>query len=195
MTLNNTYFETRGKDVSVPIPDTPGYTPPTPPTPPTPGSGSVPSIPRPVFSGVMSVTLYNNSSEPNRVSKSITSIFTDTIAIKEDTDIFRPVIYINTSTDLLNVNYMQIGTRYYFATVSLLPGNLYRIEGSSDALMTFADQIRNTTALLGRSQSGYNRYLADNKVKLNAYEQVKRLEFTSGFSKTLNYYLITIGGV
>ena len=60
MSLNNTYFETHGKDVTVPIPDTPGYTPPSPPTPPTPGSGSEPIIPRPSHDGTVSVTFYKN---------------------------------------------------------------------------------------------------------------------------------------
>lgn len=194
MSLNNTYFESKGKDVSTPIPDTPGYTPPIVPVPPSPGSGSEPYIPRPSFSGVMSITLYNNSSEPNRVSKSLSSIYSASISIKDDTSIFTPVVYLNTSSNLTDVNYMRLGGRYYFAKVSLLPGNLYMIEGISDPLMTFSDQIRSTVALIGRSQSGYNRYLADNRVKLNAYEQVKRLEFPTGFSKTQHYYLITIGG-
>lgn len=194
MSLNNTYFETKGKDVTNPIPVDPGYIPPLPPTPPTPEPGSTPNIPRPTFSGEVSVTFYINESEPNRVSKVISIVSSETITIKEPCSIFSPVIYINTSSDLTSVNYMQMGGRYYFAKVTMLPGNLYMIEGKSDPLMTFGDQIRNNTALLARSQSMYNRYLPDNKVKLNAYEQVKILEFTSGFSKTQKYYLITIGG-
>lgn len=194
MALNNTYFESKGRDITNPIPDTPGYVPPDVPTPPSPDPGSTPTIPRPTFSGNVSVTFYNNESEPNRLSKVLTSVLSESILIKEACSIFTPVIYINTSSDLTSVNYMKMGDRYYFAKVSMLPGNLYMIEGKSDPLMTFGDQIRNNTALLARSQSMYNRYLPDNKVKLNAYEQVKILEFSSGFSKTQNYYLITIGG-
>lgn len=194
MALNNTYFESKGRDITNPIPDTPGYVPPDVPTPPSPDPGSTPTIPRPTFSGNVSVTFYNNESEPNRLSKVLTSVLSESILIKEACSIFTPVIYINTSTDLTSVNYMQIGDRYYFAKVTLMPGNLYRIEGKSDPLMTFNSQIRGNTALIARSQSTYNRYLADNRVKLNSYEQVKILEFTSGFSKTQNYYLITIGG-
>ena len=194
MALNNTYFETKGRDITTPIPETPSYVPPVVPTPATPDPGSVPVIPRPTFSGNVSVSLYNNESEPNRVDKSISLIMSDSIVIKDECSLFTPVIYINTSTDLTNVNYMKIADRYYYAKVALLSGDLYMITGNSDALMTFASGIRSNTALVTRSQSSFNRYLPDGKVKLNAYEQVKCLEFPTGFSKTLNYYLITIGG-
>ena len=87
MALNNTYFETKGRDITTPIPDTPGYVPPSPPSPPSPDPGSVPSITPPVFSGNTSVALYVNSSEKNRVDKVLSSVFSDTIVIKDNVDI------------------------------------------------------------------------------------------------------------
>ena len=90
---------------------------------------------------------------------------------------------------------MQIDNRYYYATVHMLPGGgRYRIVGHSDVLMTFKDQIRNQVGIIARNQNSYNRFLNDDRVKLNSYEQVRTLEFPSGFSKSMNYYLITIGG-
>ena len=49
-------------------------------------------------------------------------------------------------------------------------------------------------AIIKRNQNSYNRFLSDERIKLNAYEQVKTLKFSSGFSKTMQYYLVTIGG-
>lgn len=195
MSLNNTYFESKGRDISVPIPDSPGYTPPTPPTPPTPGSGSDPVIPRPSFSGNVSCTLYVNSSEIIALDKNLSSVMSCTLALKEDVDIESPVVYINTSTDLTSCNYMKIEDRYYFAHVELQPGgSVYKVVGNTDPLMTFRSAIRDQIGIIGRNQNSYNRFLQDNRVKLNAYEQVKTLEFPSGFSKTMQYYLIAIGG-
>lgn len=195
MSLNTTYFEPKKVYEPLPIPDTPGYVPPAPPTPPSPDPGSTPVIPVPSFSGNVSLTLYNNSSEQRKLDKSISSIFTDTIIIKDSVSVVDPVIILNTSTDLTGVNYMQLGNRYYYAKVEMLPGGgRYRITGHSDVLMTFKDQIRNQIGVINRNQNSYNRFLKDDRVKLNAYEQVRTLEFSSGFSKELHYYLIAIGG-
>ena len=195
MALNNTYFETKGKDITFPIPVQPSYVPPDVPTPQTPTPGSVPSIPVPTFSGNVSCTLYVNESERNQLDKIITSKLSDTIVIKEEVDVLNPIVYIKTSTDITGVNYMKLDDRYYYAHVQLLPGgDIYKVTGETDPLMTFKDAIRNNTGLISRNQNFYNRFLNDERVKLNAYEQVKTLKFSSGFSKTMQYYLITIGG-
>lgn len=194
MSLNNTYFESNKIYEPLPIPETPGYIPPSPPTPPTPGSGSEPVIPRPSFSGNIPVVIYNNSSENNAVNKNLASVYSCTITVKDELSIFTPSFDITTSTDLTGCNYAKVGDRYYFARITLLSGDLYRIECNCDRLMTFADQLKLQTGLIGRNLNQYNRFLPDNRVKLNSYESVKTLEFSGGFSKDLKYYLIAIGG-
>lgn len=195
MSLNNTYFEPKKLYEPLPIPETPGYVPPVVPTPDTPDPGSIPSITPPVFSGNVSCTIYNNSSEIIALDKSLSSVLSCTLSLKEDVSIENPIVYINTSTDITNCNYLKLEDRYYFAHVEMLPGgDMYKVVGKTDPLTTFKDQIRNQTAIIGRNQNSYNRFLQDNRVKLNAYEQVKTLEFTSGFSKTMQYYLVAIGG-
>lgn len=195
MALRNTYFESNKVYEPLPIPEQPGYVPPVVPVPPEPSPGSEPDIPRPVLTGNVECILYINSSENNKVDKELDDVATFTLLLKDSVDIFNPEIIINSSTDLTTVNYMKLGDRYYYAHVELLPsGSLYRIKGECDALMSFKDQIRQQTAIIGRNQNSYNRYLQDNRIKLNSYEQVKTLPFSGGFSKTLYYYLITIGG-
>lgn len=196
MSLNRTYFETKGRDISTPIPDTPSYVPPSPPTPPSPDPGNVPSITPPSFTGSTSIELYVNSSERNRVDKALTSVYTGSVVLKDNVDILNPEIKeFTTNANLPDCNYMKLGDRYYYAHVQMLPGgNRYKIVGETDPLMTFKDEIRNQTGLIRRNQNFYNRYLNDERVKLNAYEQVKTLMFPSGFSKTMQYYLVTIGG-
>ena len=106
MALLNTYFETKGKDITNPIPDTPGYIPPVVPTPPTPGSGSTPNIPRPTYSGNVTITFYNNSSDNNEVNKSISQKDEKTVVFKEDVDLIEPSIVINSDSDVVTSNYM-----------------------------------------------------------------------------------------
>ena len=195
MALTRSYFESKGRDVTTPIPATPGYTPPTPPAPPTPGSGTVPVIPATTFDGSVTCNIYINSSENNKLDKDLTNIVSTNVMFKEDTDLVNPYIVIDTSTDITGCNYMQLGDKYYYITsIECLPGGLYGINGHVDVLMTYRDQIRQQTGLIARNLNSYNRFLNDERVKLFAYEQVKTLAFSSGFSKIMQYYLVTIGG-
>ena len=185
------YFRNKTKYIPQPIPPTPPYTPPTPPTPPTTESGSVPSIPRYTFTGNVTCNLYVNNSDTNVLNKSLTLKKSDNISIKEDTSIVTPSILINSDVDLSGINYMKLDNYYYYASVTLLNGNLYRIDGKMDGLMS-AD-YSNCKGLLNRSACKYNEYQA-NDIPIASYEQIKTLSFSNGFSKELKYLLVTVGG-
>lgn len=194
MALNNTYFESKGRDVSVPIPDTPGYTPPSPPTPPSPDPGSVPSIPRPTFTGSTSVSFYNNSSDNNVLNKSISSTTSKTVVFKEDVDLIEPVIILQNDSNVQNSNYMQMLGRYYYITsIECMPGNLLKVKAKVDVLMSYKDQIRSNSAIITRNASTVNTYIPDNKMKITSYTTVNTIKATSGFSNSLNYYLLAVG--
>lgn len=190
MALNNTYFETRGKDVSVPIPDSPGYTPPTPPTPPTPGSGSTPVIPRPTYSGETTVTFYNNLSDNNVVSKNLTEVTSASITVKDDMNLVNPTLIINGTIDC---NYMHMLGRYYYIQCEAIPGGLTRITGHSDGLMSFASDIKSQYAIIERNSTNVNSYLPDPERKITAYKTSHAIKFSGSFSKTLQHYLLTTG--
>ena len=174
-----------------PIPPTPPYDPPTPPTPPIPEGGSTPDIPRPSFSGELSCTLYVNDSDTNVVSKSIRSVFSCTINVKGNVDIVNPIIIIDSDDDITGCNYMRLGNYYYYASITLLTGNLYQINAHMDGLMS-AD-IRSCIANVNRSASKYNKYINDS-IPQASYEEVKTLQFSGGFNKSMQYLLVTIGG-
>lgn len=196
MALRNTYFESNKVYEPLPIPDQPGYDPPTPPIPPTPSSGSIPDIPRPAHSGSVECILYINSSENNALDKNISVVTSDSLVIKDDVDMINPSILYSSSNDLSNVNYMRFNGKYYFVrSIESIPGNIWKINGHVDVLMTYKEDIRNQIAIVGRNSNQYNRYLNDDRIKTVAYEQVKTLQFPSGFSKTMQYYLIAIGGI
>lgn len=199
MSLRRSYFESKGRDVTTPIPETPGYTPPVVPTPQEPIPGSVPNIPRPTFSGTSTtVTLYNCTAEDRVVNKSsyLTSILSDTITIKEQCDLIDPVIYLNTSTSIINCNYMQAFGRYYFIREkTLIKGNLYAIHAHEDVLYTFKDQILTQEGIIARQENKYNLYLDDEKYKVTGQVIERTLKFSkSPLTKSLQYVLLTTGG-
>ena len=194
MALLNTYFETKGKDITNPIPDTPGYVPPVVPTPPTPGSGSTPSIPRPTYSGNVTITFYNNSSDNNEVNKSITQKDEKTVVFKEDVDLIEPSIVIESDSDVVSSNYMYMLNRYYFIkNIDAMPGSLIRINAKVDPLMTYATAIKANQAILTRNSNQTNTYIPDGKMKITSYTTVNTIKSTAGFSNSLNYYLLAAG--
>ena len=194
MALNNTYFESRGRDISVPIPETPGYTPPSPPTPPTPGSGSTPVIPRPTFTGSTTVSFYNNASDNNVLNKNITSTASATVVFKEPVDLIEPVLVVNNNSNIIASNYMQmLGRYYYISSIDCMPGNLLRVKAKVDPLMSWKDAIKSNNAIITRNAGNVNTYLNDSKMKITAYTTVNTIKSSSAISNTLKYYLLTAG--
>ena len=193
MALNKTYFETKGRDVTIPIPDTPGYVPPTPPTPPTPGDGDHPTIPTPTFSGDTTIYLYVNNSERNVITKNLSSETSVTISIKGKVSTKTPVIVLN--GDYSGYNYMYFNGKYYYVYPTLSSGGITEVSAEKvDALMTYDSVIRSHTAVIKRNAFTYNKYLNDAAFRTYAYKQTKTLEFPSGFNKTLSWILVSIGG-
>lgn len=195
MALNYTYFETKGHDVTNPIPDTPGYVPPVVPTPAMPDPGSTPVIPRPSHTGTVSVTFYKNNSDYNDINKSLTSITSATIAVKGELDLINPSFTIEGLNASLPSEglYMEMQGRYYFCKYKCLSANLLEITGHVDVLMSHKTGIKSNSAIIARNSSNINPYIRDSQQVITAYNTVHTLPFSSGFSKTLNYYLLAIG--
>lgn len=193
MALNNTYFESKGHDVSTPIPEVPGYVPPVVPTPVSPDPGSVPSLPRPTFSGSVNIQFYINNSDDDTLIKNITASGSEkTVVIKDEISLLDFYIPFNDAS-LAGVNYASMLGRYYYCHPVLNKGNITGIQFRVDALMSHAATIKGLSAIIDRTGNNYNTYLPDSQVKITAYNNVHTIEATSGFSQNLNYYLLTVG--
>ena len=197
MSLNNTYFETKGRDITNPIPESPGYIPPDVPTPETPEPGSVPSINRPTFTGNVTYILYNSPCEKRMIHKEqyLSEIESGTLSIKEDCSLTEPVIYINTSNDLTEVNYMRLGRFYYYVRCELLPGgDMYRIVGKRDALTSFKNDILYLKCIVDKNEFQADPYIDDGSYVVDERENIEVLNYPLGFNDAGTYILITAGG-
>lgn len=197
MALNNTYFESTGRDVTTPVPVDPPYVPPVVPTPPQPQPGSVPSVPVPTFSGNVSCTLYINQCDPEMVHKDeyLTEVYDTTITIKDVCSMTDPVIIIDSDTILLPCNYMKMGAYYYFITVEALPGgSRYRIVGKRDPLTSFKNDILMLDVIADKNQYESNMYIDDGSFITESRENIQLLNFSGGFNDSGLYILIAAGG-
>lgn len=193
MSLNNTYFETKGKDVTLPIPEEPIYIPPNPPIPPSPTPGSIPVIPIPTFVGDTTIKLYVNTSERNVLTKNLINETSINISTKEPISTKYPHIELEGLYE--DFNYMFFNGKYYFIYPTISNAGITIIDAEKvDSLMTYDRQIRDHSAVIARNANVYNKYLPDKAFKTYAYKQTKTLEFPSGFNKSLSWVLVTVGG-
>lgn len=84
--------------------------------------------------------------------------------------------------------------RYYYKTSSAMAQQgIIRYTFHVDVLMTYANQIKQETAVLDRQEKHGNLYIIDPEFPTENRSRVYFKEFPSGFDAALSYYL-TIGG-
>lgn len=145
----------------------------------------------------MTITLYNNASDPLVVDKSLSNALTLTGDLREMCDIENPSLLVE-STTLLNYNYAYIPdfNRYYFFAKppTAVAKNLMLLELTEDYLMSFKTEIKATKAIIKRQERQFNKYLNDEEYQSYAYEIISAYAFNTPFTKTSIPYLTVLGG-
>ena len=120
----------------------------------------------------MTVTLYQNKSDNNVVSKQLETIASYTNAIARDSmDVIDPVITIAADT-IGNTNYIQIeeNNRYYFVkNFNKIRNGLFALYCHVDVLMSFAESILMNSAIVKRANGLWDSYLPDSKAHEKQY--------------------------
>ena len=146
----------------------------------------------------MIIQIQQTMSEKNKIGKSISTLYTASGVLREETSIINPVIRLSgvNVPSLKNANYMYIPdfNRYYFITdIKSIRNGLIEISGHVDVLQTYAGKIRNNTAIIKRNANSWNLYIEDGLFKTCANPHIFTKEFPSGF-KDPSYVLFVAGG-
>ena len=116
--------------------------------------------------------------------------------LRENCDILNPVITIQTSNPT-SYNYCYIpsfGRYYYITNFTSLKNNIWEIHLKIDVLKTYANDIKNHSAIIERQSYKYNVYQNDNEfISLN-YKKIVTKEFPTGFTKNGSIVLTVSGG-
>lgn len=118
----------------------------------------------------MTINLYVNNSENNKVGKNLTSKGTITGTLRNDCSIIAPSIDI-TSNLALTSNYCYIPefNRYYFINdVTSIRNGLFNINCKVDVLESFKSQIYENDCVLARQENLCNLYLKDDLSKFTS---------------------------
>lgn len=142
----------------------------------------------------MFINLYNNTSPPNYVNKSITEVISLEGTLREPTSIIDPIVIVERNTPMgFNYVHIPIFNRYYFVTgISSESNGLVAIAMHVDVLMTYKEQIANMNAIIKRQENQYNLYLDDGIFKAYQNTKHKIIKFPYGFNN-FSYVLALAG--
>ena len=111
----------------------------------------------------LTLILYDNKSEKNRVIKDITYIDTLSGTLREQSSIIKPSITCEYDK-VPDFNYVQIPNfkRYYYVNnITSVSHNIWRIDLSVDVLMSYYISLRELSGIVKRQENSYNNMIID----------------------------------
>lgn len=113
------------------------------------------------------ILCYRNYSATNVVTKELQQVETIQGTLRGGTSLIDPVIEVRATQPGFHankVNYLYIaefGRYYYITNIISTNTGLWELHCHVDVLMSYADAIREQTAIVARQEAQYNMYLDD----------------------------------
>lgn len=146
---------------------------------------------------MIDVTLYNNSSDNNVLSKTITQVSSIQCALKKETELINPTLIITGDNIESTVNYAYIQDfgRYYFVrNKRQLSNGIMELDLHVDVLMSFSTEIGNSQGYVLNSASKPWEYIDGPNWVRDLRQRTDTVEFPNGFNTSPEYILMTVGG-
>lgn len=133
----------------------------------------------------MTIVIQTNSSEREKLDKTLTTVAALTGTLRAETSLIDPVILVSGSTlsALKTANYMTVpdfGRSYFITGIRSIRDGLVEISGHVDVLSTYKTQIRANYAIIRRSEHNWNLYLNDGSLMVEQRPHVITQEFSAG---------------
>lgn len=144
----------------------------------------------------MEIVLYQNTSEKNKINKSLIEVETLTGTLRESTNLINPVIRIEyDDPTAFNYCYIREFGRYYFVdNIEIMRTNLLSLSLSVDVLESFKSEILSQKAIIEKSTNINSDYLPDENLKTLVKTKTDIINFSNGFLDSGEFILITAGG-
>ena len=150
----------------------------------------------------MQLTYYNNKTDRRYINKTLEQISRTghsnpvTVKLIDNTTIAHPTFMMRDADIYMTANYCYVDDlhRYYYIdNIELSQGQAY-LHCTEDVLMTYKNDIPRLEVIASRNEIDYNLYQVDNEMMVNNYPSVSRIEFSKGFDKNKqNFVLCVIG--
>lgn len=144
----------------------------------------------------MTITLYQNQSEYNKIGKTLNPVETLTGNMRNETSVISPEILINRiSPTGFNYAYVPELNRYYFVDdVDVLRTGVIVLKLRVDVLESFKTVILAQHAIVSKTTTP-NLYLPDENLKTMVKTKTDIVNFPSGLLENGEFILITAGGI
>ena len=143
------------------------------------------------------ISLFKTASENNRVVKALTNEKQLSGELRNQTSVLKPTIRIESADNISGYNYCYIsefGRYYYITDIVSVRTNCFIIYLRCDVLMSYSAQIKSLRPIIEREEVGQSSGLIDNDMPININKKVQKYYFPKGFTKDIQYVLITSGG-
>lgn len=148
----------------------------------------------------MLVSVGTCASEKRALDKDFSAVVSVNGTLREQSNVVNPSILLEVGVgSIARCNYMEIptfGRKYYITDMTSIGDNLTMVSGHCDVLSTYADGIRQNTAIVSRSatQGNWNLLMNDSQIKLNNKKKIiVRKGFTAFPKDQFSMVLITTG--
>lgn len=147
----------------------------------------------------MTITLYQNLSEPHRLDKSLRNEKEYSGNLKDSSSVVDPSFMIESEYDLSLYNYCYIPEfhRFYYITgIEVIRTNMWAISCHVDVLMSFKTNIRSLSGIISRQEWQYNLYLNDDKLLVECDRDIMTLGFNNPLSSASSgrSFVLTVAG-
>lgn len=145
----------------------------------------------------MTITLYKNESEKNKINKILTSVVSVTGVLRDSSSIINPEIVIEYNNPT-GFNYCHIDSfnRYYFVNnITVISDKLIKLSLKVDVLESFKTSILSQNIIVDKSTNKVNNYLHDENLIVNVKTKTDIVNFPSGLLDNGEFILITAGGI
>ena len=146
----------------------------------------------------ITLTLYNNSSAPNVIHKSLSTLTSMSGDLIENVNMQNVVIHVPYFSSYASCNYAYIPEfkRYYYVSVEVMNGERLKLTMRSDPLTSFYNGYCQSQCIARRSSSNANPEIADKVLRYRPQPIYIRRKTGSKFtpSSSGGCYVLTIGG-
>ena len=146
----------------------------------------------------MQIKFYKNSSEKNKIGKSLSSGLTLNGNLRDECSITSPSILVE-ATSLVDYNYCYIPEfkRYYFISdITSVRNNLWRVSLKCDVLESFKSDILNSSCIVKKQQNqSYSNNIDDGSYINRVDNFIEIANYQNGFNADGEFILLTAGAI
>ena len=145
----------------------------------------------------MIIDLYINTSEKERIDKSLGNRMQLDGTLRQETSVINPTVIVEaTNPSIYNYMHIPLFHRYYYITdITCIRTGLWRISGAVDVLMSYSDEIKNVPVIVSDATLTNETYVQGEQWRTTVKTKTDILTFPNGLNNSGEYILITSGGL